>query len=117
VGFDDNRSLGEHETGAVAAVPIFIDFMQQALKDKPIEDFPRPKGAVFKTVHGFEEAFHPGSEPKYDTTVAAPGSTEPYQIIPPGTPAKPGQSLPVIGPPPSSQPPKKKVPDDLNGLY
>ncbi len=32
VGFDDNRSLGKGETGAVAAVPIFIDFMQEALK-------------------------------------------------------------------------------------
>ena len=34
-GFDDNRSLGKGETGAVAAVPIFIEFMQEALKGMP----------------------------------------------------------------------------------
>ena len=39
VGFDDNRSLGNNETGAVDAVPIFIDFMQTALKGTPVHDF------------------------------------------------------------------------------
>lgn len=41
VGFDDKRiSLGKGEVGARAALPIWIDFMQVALKDKPSEDFP-----------------------------------------------------------------------------
>ena len=34
VGFDQPRSLGKYETGARAALPIWIDFMEQALKDK-----------------------------------------------------------------------------------
>ncbi|MDB5466644.1 MAG: penicillin-binding protein family, partial [Phenylobacterium sp.] len=42
VGFDDNRSLGHGETGAVAAVPIFIDFMKEALKTEPVDDFTPP---------------------------------------------------------------------------
>jgi penicillin-binding protein 1A len=64
VGFDDNRSLGEGETGAVAAVPIFIDFMQEALKGKPVVDFKPPKNAKFAMVRGIREAFRPGTEPK-----------------------------------------------------
>ena len=42
VGFDDNRSLGKGETGAVAAVPIFIEFMQEAPKGFPLMDFTGP---------------------------------------------------------------------------
>lgn len=34
-GFDDAAPLGKGETGAVASLPAFIDFMQRALKDKP----------------------------------------------------------------------------------
>jgi penicillin-binding protein 1A len=41
IGFDGRKSLGDRETGAVAALPIWISFMQQVLKDKPIEEFPR----------------------------------------------------------------------------
>jgi len=41
VGFDDKQvSLGKKETGAQAALPIWIEFMQAALANKPAEDFP-----------------------------------------------------------------------------
>jgi len=40
VGFDDHRTLGEKEEGARVALPIWLDFMGQILKDKPAEDFP-----------------------------------------------------------------------------
>jgi penicillin-binding protein 1A len=33
VGFDDNQPLGNGETGGHAALPVFIDFMAEALKD------------------------------------------------------------------------------------
>jgi penicillin-binding protein 1A len=39
VGFDQKKTLGKGETGAKAALPIWIDFMQQVLKDKPPEEF------------------------------------------------------------------------------
>ncbi len=39
VGFDEKKSLGKKETGAEAALPIWIDFMKEVLKDKPVEDF------------------------------------------------------------------------------
>lgn len=34
VGFDTPRSMGKNETGASVALPIFIDFMEKALKEK-----------------------------------------------------------------------------------
>jgi penicillin-binding protein 1A len=40
VGFDDHQTLGPHEEGAKVALPIWMSFMGDALKDKPVEDFP-----------------------------------------------------------------------------
>jgi penicillin-binding protein 1A len=42
VGFDTPRSLGDDETGASVALPIFIDFMKEAIKDKPSIPFRVP---------------------------------------------------------------------------
>jgi penicillin-binding protein 1A len=39
VGFDDHRTLGNKEEGARVALPIWLDFMGQILKDKPVEQF------------------------------------------------------------------------------
>jgi penicillin-binding protein 1A len=47
VGFDDERSLGENETGANAASPIWVAFMSKILKEKPVRDFPVPEGIEF----------------------------------------------------------------------
>ncbi len=40
VGFDDHDTLGPREEGAKVALPIWMNFMSEALKDKPVEDFP-----------------------------------------------------------------------------
>jgi penicillin-binding protein 1A len=41
VGNDDKRiSLGKKETGARAALPIWLEFMQQSVQGTPVEDFP-----------------------------------------------------------------------------
>ena len=50
LGFDQKVTLGNRETGARAALPAWIDFMEFALKDKPIEDFPVPSNIVFVPV-------------------------------------------------------------------
>jgi penicillin-binding protein 1A len=39
VGMDNEHSLGPKETGSQAAAPIFINYMQQALKGQPVEHF------------------------------------------------------------------------------
>jgi penicillin-binding protein 1A len=43
IGFDNpSQSLGDKETGAKAALPIWMDFMKVAVADKPNEQFARP---------------------------------------------------------------------------
>jgi len=44
VGYDEPVSLGRIETGASAALPIFYDFMSEALKDVPDTNFRMPQG-------------------------------------------------------------------------
>jgi penicillin-binding protein 1A len=40
MGYDSRQSLGDKETGAKAALPIWMDFMKVAIADKPDETFP-----------------------------------------------------------------------------
>ncbi|QUD90915.1 penicillin-binding protein 1A [Phenylobacterium montanum] len=113
VGFDDNRSLGNNETGAVDAVPIFIDFMQTALKDTPVHDFRPPPNVKFSYATGIREAYRPGTEPK-------PRPVDALEGVLPGAPLPPnGQPVGAApaGAPPPQKPPQKKPPADLTGLY
>ncbi|MFQ5991308.1 MAG: penicillin-binding protein 1A [Nitrospiraceae bacterium] len=76
VGFDDMRSLGDHESGAQAALPIWINFMTQALDLLPVMPFEIPDDIRFVRVdqrtgflapdqgdHGMVEIFADGTEP------------------------------------------------------
>jgi penicillin-binding protein 1A len=51
VGFDDKSSLGKDETGARAALPIWVSFMNQALKGTPVESFKVPPGVTLVKVN------------------------------------------------------------------
>ena len=77
VGFDVKKSLGEDETGSRAALPIWVKFMQETLKDKPVEKFQVPPNIIFVKIdsytgklampfclHLLDEAFIPGTEPR-----------------------------------------------------
>lgn len=108
LGFDDNRSLGEGESGTRAAVPIFIDFMQGAAKTLPKTDFKAPKNAKFATINGVREAFRPGTEPK--VTAPPPGLDRS------GLPAGPVPYDQLNRQPGDAAPPAKR-PDDMSGLY
>jgi penicillin-binding protein 1A len=117
VGFDDDRSLGKGETGAVAALPIFIEFMKEAIKGVRPVDFKAPPNTRFAQVGPNREAFRPGTEPK--GPVLAPGDAipgDPFAITPLGPPPPPGApdaAHPAA--PPATKPPKP--PDNLGGLY
>jgi penicillin-binding protein 1A len=76
VGFDEKRSLGKMETGGRVAAPIWERFMERALENQPILDFPVPAGISFvwinphtgqRTVPGAPgallECFRRGTEP------------------------------------------------------
>lgn len=85
VGFDDEASLGKGETGGVAACPIWVGFMKQALANKPVQVFQVPEGVVFAkidadtgrlagptTEHPLFECFKEGTVP----TDTAPAHSE-----------------------------------------
>ena len=46
VGFDDSKPLGRRETGASAALPMWVDYMRVALEDEPETVMERPPGLV-----------------------------------------------------------------------
>jgi len=67
VGFDNPSSLGDNETGAAVAAPIWHNFMAFALKDRPVLNFPQPPGVTMASWDsGFGtvvDAFKPGQVP------------------------------------------------------
>ena len=76
VGFDKPRPMGREETGSRVAIPVFQEFMQTALKDKPAVPFRVPQGIRLVQVdrtdgtraeagdeHVVWEAFLHGTEP------------------------------------------------------
>ncbi len=50
VGYDEKRVLGRGETGGRAALPIWIDFMEVALRGRQARDFEVPDGIVFARI-------------------------------------------------------------------
>ena len=46
VGFDDSKPLGRRETGASAALPMWVDYMRVALEGEPETVMERPPGLV-----------------------------------------------------------------------
>jgi penicillin-binding protein 1A len=50
VGHDQERPLGRKETGSRAASPIWLDFMQQILADRPVKTFKVPGGVVYSKI-------------------------------------------------------------------
>ena len=76
VGFDQKKTLGPGETGAKAALPIWIQFMKAAHEGKPAEKFNKPAKVVYAPIdrrtgvlaeagcpQPFLEAFIEGTEP------------------------------------------------------
>ncbi|UCF89273.1 MAG: PBP1A family penicillin-binding protein [bacterium] len=46
VGFDEEGPLGQNETGSRAAAPIWVSFMEKAMKDRPVLPFPPPPPGI-----------------------------------------------------------------------
>jgi penicillin-binding protein 1A len=76
VGFDNQKSIGQGETGARAALPIWLNFMREAVKSYPEIDFAVPQGVVFANIDAtsgrlasgnsasaIKEAFIEGTQP------------------------------------------------------
>ena len=100
VGFDQNKPLGRREVGGVAALPIWIEFMQTVLKGKPEKVLKRPEGIITLRIdpatgrlvdqnsdQGIEETFREGYAPnlsaannKQSSSPYSPKSREQIEI-------------------------------------
>lgn len=69
VGFDTKKSIGQGQSGAVAALPIWMDVMKSWIERRrqagdPVPEFPAPANIVFATNEsGQQDAFIAGTEP------------------------------------------------------
>lgn len=90
VGYDDNAiSLGNKETGARAALPMWIELMKAALEGKPVEEFPNveplSKLALTKQV----KVDTPDTAPTEDEGREKPLAKTPPPVLPVKPPEKP----------------------------
>jgi penicillin-binding protein 1A len=46
IGYDTPRKLGDRETGGGLSLPVWISFMQTALRQVPVSEYPVPEGVV-----------------------------------------------------------------------
>ncbi len=87
VGFDTQKGIGPGETGARAALPIWLSYMKEAVKNYPDEDFSVPAGVAFATIDpisgklappnsssAIKEAFIEGTEPTEVSDTDSSGS-------------------------------------------
>ncbi len=99
VGFDDKQiSLGKRETGARAALPLWLQFMKRALAGTPVEDFPNVVPL---------EKIAPEHHVLVDTPDTAPTEDEPA-LKPPKPPLPETKAPPptkTTDPPPLPPPP------------
>ena len=113
VGYDSRQSLGEKETGAKAALPIWMTFMRKAIADKPDEQFPGDDGTLLAenppTPSGTLKAVavpaagHPAAT-NNGTAAKPPGAVQ----GPASLPALPG-ATPQVKPAPRQSPPERTV--------
>jgi membrane carboxypeptidase/penicillin-binding protein len=76
VGYDEKRPLGPNETGAAAALPIWMDVMRTHIEAQRAAgrtlDFDAPGNIVFAAIQdGTTEAFISGTEPDGVTILPA----------------------------------------------
>lgn len=61
IGYDNPRKLGSRETGGGLALPIWIDYMQHALKGVPVQEPSPPEGLVNVGGEWFYDEFTRGA--------------------------------------------------------
>jgi penicillin-binding protein 1A len=101
VGHDSEKALGGHETGAVAALPVWLRFMKDALEDAPQRDFAVPDGVEFTKIDpstgllagaltqgAIFEVFKAGTAPSAAAVKAAPRAAEFFMMDAEGAPGK-----------------------------
>ena len=104
VGYDTPRNLGSRETGGGLSLPIWIDFMREALKDVPQSQYEPPAGVVNVGGDWYYEEYGPGRG------VASLGLNDPWPGMPErATPSGAGAGM---GAPPAVPP----APEDRRSI-
>ena len=92
MGFDQPKSLGRNQTGAAVALPIWIGYMEKALKDVPEAPRTVPVGVVSVPVMGVLGEGRLAPEYFYQEAVPPPEVLQP--IVPLVAPPGPGETPP-----------------------
>jgi penicillin-binding protein 1A len=61
IGYDTPRKLGDRETGGGLSLPVWISFMETALKNMPIMDAIAPEGVLYVNGDWYYEEFAKGN--------------------------------------------------------
>jgi penicillin-binding protein 1A len=91
VGYDDHKPIGNKETGAQAALPIWLEFMQGYVKEMnvPPEDFPVAQKPLFRELTAGQTR---KDSPAEEVTEAPENGHSPSPPPPPSPPAQ-GQAI------------------------
>lgn len=81
VGFDDRQTLGDRESGAHSALPIWIAFMKDALKQLPVMPFEIPDGIEYVRIDP-ETGLLPSEQSTKATVEIFARGTEPTETSP-----------------------------------
>ena len=103
VGYDQPRSLGRYGYGGTAALPIWINYMANALKGVPEIDLPPPPGVVVRPGGGlrggdeyyYEEFQHTNPELRLDNSGTVPGGSAASDASNGGAEPQDGQTPPA----------------------
>ncbi|MDH4874781.1 penicillin-binding protein 1A [Pseudomonas sp. BN515] len=95
VGFDQPESLGRHEYGGTVALPIWMNYMGAALKDKPAHVQPEPAGLLTLRIDPLSgRAASPGTPDAFFELFKSEDTPPPMSELEPGL-AIPGSPLPA----------------------
>jgi penicillin-binding protein 1A len=121
IGYDSRQSLGEKETGAKAALPVWMTFMKAAIAGKPDEKFSQdePENNLLKA--GKSVPAKPGTTQPASASLAhparsvppvkssAPSSSAIARVVPPPDAPAAGQPVKVVIDLPTNDSPVKSL--------
>ena len=88
IGYDTPRKLGDRETGGGLSLPVWISFMEHALKGVPVAELAAPEGVVNIGGEWFYEEYAKGGgvsqlgvDNKPDKAQALPAADEKKRIL------------------------------------
>jgi penicillin-binding protein 1A len=93
MGFDQPRSLGDRETGGGAALPMWIGYMEKALKDVPQATYEMPEGMALVRINESGQRDENGSLTEFFYQENIPSELPPPPLPLPGSETRPTETL------------------------